>query len=167
MLVAVLVASLAGCGGGGAEGEPERAGNHVDPALEATLPDELGGVKLVSESFSGQTWLEVASIPRVDFGAWLDRLDKDAEDLTVAWCKSDSIKAFAFRVDGADGDEMLRTFVAGAAEADTTKQTISGKQFTLLKWPGDVRYNYVSGNTMYGLLPADASEAEALARQLP
>jgi hypothetical protein len=64
-------------------------------------------------------------------------------------------------------DEMLRTFVAGAAEADTTKQTISGKQFTLLKWPGDVRYNYVSGNTMYGLLPADASEAEALARQLP
>jgi hypothetical protein len=174
-LLAAL-AVLAACGGSGDEQgasdkQQARAGNHVDPALEKRLPRDLDGVMLQTESYSGPTWLKVADQigAQVDFGRWLERLGKKPEDLTAAWAKSDYVKVLAFRVEGVDADELMRSFVAVAAEDRWTaaKRTVADKQFTSLERPGDVRYQYVSGDTMYGLIPADDDELEALAAQLP
>ena len=98
---------------------------HADPALEALLPDTLGGVNLIVESQAG-TDLSTNSAP---FDAFLAGLGKTRADFTLAsaYAQGGGLKAEvgAWRVIGADPALLLSGFRQVVQASSTTPLTIA------------------------------------------
>jgi hypothetical protein len=132
-LCAVLVSlscALAGCG----------RGTESPPGLANVLPDEVGGVKLHREAFSGMVWLKsrpqqfFSPEVRANVSKFLERLRKSPSDLSVAWALSpDGVpKVVAYRVRGAGADTLVASYAeALVARIHSAKTVVSGKDVTV------------------------------------
>jgi hypothetical protein len=102
------------------------------PDLEATLPSEAAGITLQSFSMSGPDFVEGDEAPQ--FTDFIESLDADIQDVSVALAfgaNSDGTQTatvLAFKVAGAQGDELTEAFKASAEQGLVWQpQTIGGK----------------------------------------
>lgn len=150
-----------------------------DPELEATLPEEAAGIIFIqSGSMSGPDFVDA----EVDeqFIAFLDELGADVEDVSVAFAiganaeVTNTAQVFAFRVRGADADDLITAFKAGAPDdADPLEwrpQTVGGKDAQVAEptdeFPTPVAL-YATGDTLYFVTSTSAQAFEEILEQLP
>jgi hypothetical protein len=196
ILLALLVLVGAGCGGqSGSEAtatpsptpeptptEEESEGSEAaipsfdlngDPELAARFPDTVGGAPLTVQSFRGDVFMTGSTDP--SFEAFLDSVDADLEDVSVAFgglMSGDSLLSVgAFRVAGADEDELETQFLAATeAEGDisgTERTSVGGKDVWTAtdptgEAPGSM-FIYVKDDTVYFLTGSEEQAAEILA----
>ncbi len=115
------------------------------PELEALLPDEIGGVKMLKSSYNYQDFISKDAQNNQEFIAFLNHLGAQPSDVSVATATPDpkdpGVAAdptkltflFAFRVKGADStklqDEMKTAMASGSSSTVTwAAQTVGGKQ---------------------------------------
>jgi hypothetical protein len=119
------------------------ASRHADPALEALLPDRLGGVTLVRESQRG-TDLQRQSDALDEM---LGDLGKTRPDFTLASAYSPAgqveAQVGAWRVAGAPTDRLLPAFVQAVRASSTTALTVTevslaGRTVTQVGAPGQL-----------------------------
>lgn len=151
------------------------AGRHADPALEATLPQTLGGVALTIESQHG-TDLNSNSTA---FDAFLKELGKSREDFIVASAyASGSLKGAvsSWRVKGAASLSLLPAFKMAIQSSSTTKLTIaeevvSGRTVTRIGEAGQLAqgpiYVFVKGDILYFVQTSEPALAEEAIGKLP
>ena len=151
------------------------AGRHADPALEATLPQTLGGVALSIESQRG-TDLNSNSAA---FDAFLMELGKSREDFIVASAyASGSLKGAvsSWRVKGAASLSLLPAFKMAIQASSRTKLTIaeevlSGRTVTRIGEPGQLAqgpiYVFVKNDILYFVQTSEPSLAEEAIGKLP
>jgi hypothetical protein len=114
--------------------------------LQRLLPSKLGPTKLRKEAFTGEAWLkaspEEAFSPEVSIDAsrFLERLEKRASDLTVAWAIAENgvgPKVVAYRVTGATAEALVDAYVAAIRERlspgklSVAKRSLWGKNITV------------------------------------
>jgi hypothetical protein len=121
----------------------EAASRHADPALEALLPETLGGVSLIRESQHGTDLTQQSEA----LDAMLASLDKTLVDFTIASAYSSAgdveAQVGAWRVAGAAPDELLPAFVTTVQASSATKLTVSeltigGHDVTQIGAPGEL-----------------------------
>jgi hypothetical protein len=121
-------------------GAPTR---HADPALEALLPDRLGGVTLIRESQRGTDLLRQSDA----LDAMLSDLGRTLADFTLAsaYSPAGEVKAQvgAWRVAGAATDKLVPGLVTAIQASSTTKLTITeasiaGRSVTQIGAPGQL-----------------------------
>ncbi len=102
--------------------------------LEDILPDEIGGEPVQKFSMTGDSFLSSGQGDE-EFAEFLERLDADASDVSVAFAftmSEASSGVFAFRVAGASQDQLLDEFEAASDDAGDTSgwsdATVGGKQ---------------------------------------
>jgi hypothetical protein len=134
--------------------------------LEALLPDEYGGTKLMKFSMSGAE----AAGQSEETAQVLASVGKSLADLSIAGASSQSgdVVFLAVRVAGADEGAMKRVFVASAQQAGENLQQISlGGRDIFKNASTDGQggsYFYVRGDTAFGVTaPDDATAAKAIA----
>lgn len=114
---------------------PPDVESHDDPALEAILPTEVGGVSLLAQSVDGGAI--------VSDGGWgttitdfLTSVGKTSSDLHLAEASDPNgvldISVDVYTVDGVDGADLLTTLIA-AWQADNTDVTVSDGKLAGLK----------------------------------
>ena len=147
---------------------------HADPALEALLPESLGGSVLTRESQFGTQLTRESDA----FDAFLADQGKTAADFSLAsaYSASGNIEAQvgAWRVDGADAAGMLAGFVtavraSSTSELTVTEPTIGGAPVTQIGAPGQLTqgplYAFASGDTvLFVQTPVPALAEEAMAK---
>jgi hypothetical protein len=151
------------------------AGRHADPALEAMLPQTLGGVALTIESQAGN---ELATNSAA-FDAFLKALGKTRADFSLASAYSArGLKAAvgAWRVKGADPSQLLPGFKVAVQASSTTKltsadETMAGRTITRIGDPGQLTqgplYAFVKDDTLYFVQTPDRQLAEEAMAKLP
>jgi hypothetical protein len=151
------------------------ASRHADPALEALLPDTLGGVALTVESQAGAD-LSTTSGP---FDAFLTSLGKSRADFTLASAYSQGdLKAAigAWRVKGADSALLLPGFKAAVQASSTTpltqaRETVGGREVTRIGDPGQLTqgplYVVVRGDTLLFVQTSEPALAKEAMQKLP
>lgn len=148
---------------------------HADPALEALLPETLGGAALIIESQAG-TELQTQSAA---FDAFLESLGKTRADFSLASAYSQgALEAAvgAWRVKGADPALLLPGFRAAVQASSTTplvqvEETLAGRTVTRIGDPGQLTqgplYVYVRGDTLLFVQTTDPQLAEEAIGKLP
>lgn len=144
-----------------------------DPELADRFPDTVGGEPLTVQSFRGDVFMTGSTDP--SFEAFLDSVDADLEDVSVAFgglMSGDSVLSVgAFRVAGADEDELETEFLAATeAEGDITgaeRRSMGGKDVWAATDPsGEAAgsmFIYVKDDTVYFLTGTEEQAAEILA----
>lgn len=144
-----------------------------DPELADRFPDTVGGEPLTVQSFRGDVFMTGSTDP--SFEAFLDSVDADLEDVSVAFgglMSGDSVLSVgAFRVAGADEDELETEFLAATeAEGDITgaqRRSVGGKDVWAATDPsGEAAgsmFIYVKDDTVYFLTGTEEQAAEILA----
>lgn len=147
---------------------------HADAALEARLPEVLGGVALIRESQLGvQLTRESAA-----FDAFLGAVGGTLDDFSLAsaYSAGGDLKAQvgAWRVRGADTSKLRDAFVAAlqassATPLDVSDQTLADTPVTRIGTEGQLAqgsmYAWVDGDTiLFVQTPEPALAAEALAK---
>jgi hypothetical protein len=155
---------------------PSFVGN---PDLEATLPEEAAGIVFFQTgSMSGPDFVD-AEVDQ-QFVAFLDELGADVEDVSVAFAiganndVTNTASIFAFQVEGADADELIAAFQAGAPEEgeplEWRPQTVGGKPVQVAEptdeFPTPVAL-YATGDTLYFVTSTSAEAFEQILEQLP
>lgn len=150
-----------------------------DPDLEATLPGEAAGIIFFqSTSMSGPDFVD-AEVDQ-QFLAFLDELGADVEDVSVAIALganndgTNTASIFAFKVQGADADELITAFQAGAPDdaepLEWRSQTVGGKPVQVAEptseFPTPVAL-YATGDTLYIVTSTSAEAFEQILEQLP
>ncbi len=135
---------------------------HAAPALEARLPDSIGGVAMQKISMNGADFLAAGSATgQTDLQTMLQQLGKTTADLFVAetWdpTATSQSQAAIFQVKGADPTKLLSLWVAGQVAATgkktrVTNVTIAGQRVTRLEDfsadPSRVSYAWSSGDSI-------------------
>lgn len=147
--------------------------SHDDPALEAILPTEAGGVALLAQSVDGGAILSDGawSATITDF---LTSVDKTSADLHLAEASDPNgvldISVDVYQVDGVDGSALLAALTA-AWQADNPDLVVSdaklgGKDVQTIDFGEGVpiTYVYADGDKVFDIWTDDKSlAAEALA----
>ena len=151
------------------------AGRHADPALEATLPQTLGGVALTIESQHG-TDLNSNSTA---FDSFLKELGKSREDFIVASAyASGSLKGAvsSWRVKGAASLSLLPAFKVAIQSSSNIKltiaeETLSGRTVTRIGEPRQLAqgpiYVFVKNDILYFVQTSEPALAEEAISKLP
>ncbi len=154
----------------------ESAARHADPALEALLPETLGGVALLRESQHG-TDLGQQSDP---LDTMLAGLGKTLADFTIASAYSANgdveAQVGAWRIDGASPDKLLPAFVtvvqsSSATKLTVTELTLGGHEVTQIGGPGELAqgplYAYAKDDTLLFVQTTDPELAKEALAALP
>ena len=123
-------------------GAPAQGSRHADPALEALLPQTLGGVALTVESQAGPD----LSTRSAAFDAFLTGLGKTREDFVVASAYPLGglpAAVSAWRVRGAPTDRLLPAFRATLQASSATplgggQEDIGGRSVMRIGDPGQL-----------------------------
>ncbi len=133
--------------------------------LEALLPNEYGGTKLMKFSMSGAE----AAGQGEETAQVLASVGKSLADLSIAGASSQTgdVVFLAVRVAGADEGAMKRVFVASAQQAgeDLQQMSLGGRDvFKNASTDGQGgAYFYIRGDTAFGVTaPDDATAAKAI-----
>ena len=133
--------------------------------LEALLPNEYGGTKLMKFSMSGAE----AAGQSEETAQVLSSVGKSLADLSIAGASSQTgdVVCLAVRVAGADEGAMKRVFVASAQQAgeDLQQMSLGGRDvFKNASTDGQGgAYFYIRGDTAFGVTaPDDATAAKAI-----
>lgn len=151
---------------------------HADPALEARLPEVLGGVALVRESQRGTQITRQSDA----FDAFLASVGATHDDFSLASAYSAGgdlrAQVGAWRVRGADTSKLRDAFVAALQASSTTPLdvadlTLAGTPVTRIGTEGQLTqgsmYAWVDGDTILFVQTPDpelAEEAVAKLRRL-
>ncbi len=149
---------------------------HADPALEALLPETLGGVSLVTESQHGTDLTGKSDA----LDAMLAGLGKTIADFTVASAYSPAgdveAQAGAWRIAGATPETLLPAFVATVQASSATKLTVSeitlgGHDVTQIGVAGELAqgplYAYAKDDVMLFVQTPDPKLAEEALARMP
>ena len=160
-VLALVVLAAGGCGDSdAADGESARATTsasqtrpttttrHAVPGLEALLPDEIAGVRLVKASATGVQVFGGDAFSRA-MSRFLTAEGRSPSDFSFASARDPSgalaAEVGVFRVRGVGARALRRAIVAGsrpgAPGSTTSRATIAGKRVT--------RFRYASGWTLY------------------
>ncbi len=133
--------------------------------LEALLPNEYGGTKLMKFSMSGAE----AAGQSEETAQVLASVGKSLADLSIAGASSQTgdVVFLAVRVAGADEGAMKRVFVASAQQAgeDLQQMSLGGRDVFKNASTDDQggAYFYIRGDTAFGVTaPDDATAARAI-----
>jgi hypothetical protein len=151
------------------------------PELEALLPDEIGGTETVKFSMGGPELMEDQEGSGVDpeFIAFLERLGAQPEDISIAFAFSfseagDSAGIGAFRVEGANSDDLEREFMATMESegnvVDWQSANVGGKDVQSAADPdtdGNTMYIYTTGDIVFFVTTPDEAAAAELLEPLP
>jgi hypothetical protein len=168
--------------------EPTDAANgglpnfNADPALEAQLPDEIRGTTLTKFSFRAADVLDEGSVDEETqrFLETITGMGASIDDVSLAFAADMSgglnVQLIAFRVAGADADQLLAAIVA-EAESDAGpgdqigETTLGGKTVTTLLDASSTTdgpaYLYASGDTVYLTQSSDEALAGEVLAALP
>jgi hypothetical protein len=152
---------------------------NADPALEAQLPDEIRGTTLTKFSFRAADVLDEGSVDEETqrFLETITGMGASLDDVSLAFAADMSgglnVQLIAFRVAGANADQLLAAIVA-EAESDAGpgdqigEANLGGKTVTTLVEASSTTdgpaYLYASGDTVYlTQSPDETLAAEALA----
>lgn len=149
-----------------------------DQELEDTLPAEAVGIDFFKISMSGPDF--VAGEVNQQFIDFLDRLDADIEDVSVAFAigsnddGTQTASVFAFRVLGADAPSLIDEFKSSAdAGGDPLvwhTESLGGKSVEVSDpnddFPTPVVL-YATGDVLYFASSTDPAALEEIVRQLP
>jgi hypothetical protein len=149
------------------------------PDLEATLPEEAAGIIFIQRtSMSGPDFVDAEIDDQ--FLDFLDELGAEVEDVSVAFAfgadddARNTATVFAFQVDGADADDLITAFQAGAPDdgepLEWRAQTVGGKSVQVAEpteeFPTPVAL-YATGDTLYVVTSTSAEAFEQILEQLP
>jgi hypothetical protein len=149
------------------------------PELAALLPDEIGGAQAFKLSMSGEEMMAAGGEGGVDpeFLAFLERLDAQPEDISFAIAASTGAEsttgAFAFRVEGADSEQLEAEFQAAmtAEQAiDWAPATVGGKDVLTGNDPdnpGNSFYVYTRNDVIFIVTAPSEEEAAQILTELP
>lgn len=151
------------------------------PELEALLPDEIGGAEAVKFSMGGAELMadEEGSGVDPEFIAFLERLGAQPDDISIAFAFSfsadgDSAGIGAFRVAGANSDDLEREFMAtmetDGEVVDWQSASVGGKDVRTAADPdttGNVIYVYTAGDIVFFVTTPDEATAAELLEPLP
>jgi hypothetical protein len=136
-----------------------------DKALEALLPDQIGGKAVLKVSQSGESFLRGGGASSADFLAILTQFGKAPADLSVAFGGTTDIQLGAFRIKGVDPNQVFNAFlqVVKSAQGDVvTDVTLGGKPVKkVVTVAGDTSYIHASGDVLF-TVNANATVAPAL-----
>ena len=145
-----------------------------DPELAGRFPDTVGGQPLTVRSFDGQTFAVAGGGDDPTFNAFLDSVGAELTDVSVAFGGVTSgespLTVGAFRVQGANEDDLEREFIAASEEAgDVTgleESSIGGKDvWTAVDPSGETdtqAFIYTKDDTLYFFTGSEAEVAEIL-----
>jgi hypothetical protein len=149
---------------------------HADPALEALLPETLGGVSLVTESQNGTDITRQSDA----LDAMLKGLGKTLADFTIASAYSPAGDVEAqvglWRVAGTTPEALLPAFVAVVQGSSTTKLTVAeltlgGHDVTQVGAPGQLAqgplYAYAKDDMVLFVQTPDPKLAEDALAKMP
>jgi hypothetical protein len=152
------------------------ANRHADPALEALLPETIGGVSLVTESQHGTDLTRQSEA----LDAMLAGLGKTLADFTLASAYSPAGDVEAqvgiWQVAGATPDALLPAFVAVVQASSTTPLTVTeltlgGHDVTQIGAPGELGqgplYAYAQDDRVLFVQTPDPKLAEEALAKLP
>lgn len=146
----------------------------ADPELAARFPDTVGGEPLEIQSFGGDLFSSMGGSDPT-FDAFLDSVGADLDDVTVAFGGSASAGAAlsvgAFRIVGANEDDLEREFIAASEEAgdvsDLEQASVGGKDVWTATDPsgetGMSVFLYTKDDTVYFLTGSEEQVSEILA----
>ena len=148
-----------------------------DPALEALLPDEIGGETTEKLSMRGDGLVAGGSSDPT-FAAFIERLDAQPEDVGVAYAYTleSEVQAFAYQVSGAAPDRLLDELQASvqaqdeASDVTWSDASIGGKQVRVgqaAEATDASIYLYVSGDVVFIIVTDDPALAAEVAAGLP
>ena len=147
-----------------------------DPELAARFPDTVGGQPLQVQSFRGDVF-EQSGGSDPTFQAFLDSIGAEMSDVSVAFGAaagsdpSSALTVGAFRVLGANEEDLQREFIAASEESgDVTglsQSSIGGKDVWTASDPsGETEMSvfiYTKDDTLYFLTGSEEQVAEILA----
>ena len=131
--------------------------SHDDPALEAILPTQVGGVALLAQSLDGGAILsdDAWSTTITDF---LTSVEKTADDLHLAEASDPNVGGLdisvdVYQVDGVDGSDLLTALLA-AWQSDNpdlvvTDAKLGGKNVQTIDFGEGVPITYVYAKDGY------------------
>lgn len=151
------------------------------PELEALLPDEIDGVETTKFSMDGPELMEDQEASGIDpeFIAFLERLNAQPDDISIAFAftfteAGDSAGIGAFRVAGANTDDLEREFMATMESegdaVDWQSATVGGKDVQAAADPdseGSTVYVYTVGDIVFFVTTQDEATAAELLGPLP
>lgn len=148
-----------------------------DPALEALLPDEIGGEATEKLSMRGDG-LVAAGSSDPTFAAFIERLDARPEDVGVAYAYTleSEVQAFAYQVAGAAPDRLLDELQASvqaqdeASDVTWSDASVGGKDVRVGQAAQSTDasiYLYGSGDVVFIIVTDDAALAAEVAAGLP
>jgi hypothetical protein len=163
--------------------EPEESGSAAaipsfdmngDPELAGRFPDTVGGQALQVQSFRGDVFMAGGSSDP-SFQAFLDSVDADLEDVSVAFGGSMTgesvLSVGAFRVLGVAEDRLEEEFLSASEDAGDVsglnQESVGGKDVWTAsdpsgEAPGSM-FIYVKDDTVYFLTGTEEQAAEILA----
>jgi hypothetical protein len=146
-----------------------------DPELADRFPDTVGGQPLEMASMRGDTFLSACADADPAFEEFLDRVDAELSDVSVAFGgvaseTGEFLQAGAFRVLGVSQDDLEREFIAASErEGDISafeQSSIAGKDVWTATQEGTSVVLYAKDDTIY-YLTGDAALAEEVLAELP
>ena len=141
--------------------------------LEAMLPDEAGGVTFTKGSFDGAAIAGLGFLDTGELDPILTANGKSLSDVRMAVATpadasgGASTIIFALQVRGLPTDQLLEMGGVASSGADLQTVTISGKQVQRGGVPGFMVYAYAKDDTLFEILFATDTVAEAVIAQLP
>jgi len=163
--------------------EPEESGSAAaipsfdlngDPELAGRFPDTVGGQPLQVQSFRGDVFMAAGGTDP-SFQAFLDSVDADLEDVSVAFGTSMTgeslLSVGAFRVLGVAEDRLEEEFLSASEDAGDVsglnQESVGGKDVWTAsdpsgEAPGSM-FIYVKDDTVYFLTGTEEQAAEILA----
>jgi len=130
---------------------------HGDAALEAMLPDQIGGTTLQKFSFQGAGAFSSGASGSQELQDALGQIGKSPNDVSFAVAASTdgSVTIGAFRVNGADANNVVSAFIQAGEKANpgttVSDASISGKSVKKVVDPSETKptYVYAHGDVMF------------------
>lgn len=141
--------------------------------LEAMLPDEAGGVTFTKGSFDGAAIAGLGFLDAGELDPILTANGKTLADVRMAVATpadasgGASTIIFALQVRDLPVDQLLEMGGVASSGADLQTVTISGKQVQRGGVPGFMVYVYAKNDTLFEILFATDTVAEAVIAKLP
>lgn len=128
-------------------------------ALEALLPDELGGTTVAKLSMSGDDFVRGGGESAADFLAVLSQSGWSPAELSVAFASTSDVILAAYRVNDVDASlffEAFRSTLEEAGPVSVTDVTFGGKPVKkFVPNDGDTIYLYPSGDVLFSIDATD------------
>jgi len=130
---------------------------HGDAALEAMLPDQIGGTTLQKFSFQGAGAFSSGASGSQELQDALGQIGKSPNDVSFAVAAStdSGLTIGAFRVNGADANNVVSAFIQAGQKANpgttVSDASMSGKSVKKVVDPSETKptYVYAHGDVMF------------------